>query len=188
MLSYLLVSTIEIVVAITAVIVAIASAVIALIFGLSQRRFNINSVRPIPQIEIGNFGSEVYMKLINVGTGPLHIKKIRYKKNGVEANNITNLLSDVFNDIDKFIDKNKQLANFKSPICDYIGDSIDNETMSINSSYELIMFKNLNKNIYDKLCASLAEIAITLEYQYLYNKNYHFESNDLKYFANKMVR
>ena len=185
MLNCLLVSTVEIVVAIIAVIVAVASAVIALVFGLSQRKFNINSVRPIPQIYIGKLVDEIYVKLANVGTGPLHIKRLRFKKNGVESDNLRDLLTDVFHYIDNLLNKNKPLTNIRPPICEYIGDSIDNETISINSSEELLMFKNLDKNIYDKLCASLAEITMTLEYQDVYNKSYQYESTNFKSFAKK---
>ncbi|MDE6104881.1 MAG: hypothetical protein K2G38_04275 [Clostridia bacterium] len=183
MFSCLLVSTVEVVVAIIAVIVALASTVIALIFGLSQRKFNINSVRPIPQINTGNdFGSEVYIEIANVGTGPLCIKKLRFKKNGVESNNIYALLTDVCKDIEDFNEQHNNIPDSELPEYEYM-DDIDNETIGINGSERLISFKCLNEKIYNKLCASLANITMTLEYQDIYNNNYQYKPTDFKNFA-----
>ncbi len=67
---------IGIVVNVIPIIIAIISIIIAVISLMGQKKHNVNSVKPIIDILLGDYENDIYVKIMNNGVGPAIIDKL----------------------------------------------------------------------------------------------------------------
>jgi hypothetical protein len=76
------------VLALFALLVSIFSVYVSLRALRIQRRHNILSVSPLPEITVADYENSLRLKIRNNGTGPLIIQKVLFSKNDIFKNNI----------------------------------------------------------------------------------------------------
>lgn len=80
---------------ICAVIISIVSMIFTVIFSFLQLKHNKNSVKPISAIKFNDYENELAVKIENVGTGPLTIKKLIFKNNSQESSTLISLMPQI---------------------------------------------------------------------------------------------
>ena len=65
---------------ICAVFISIVSLVFAIISSFIQMKHNKNSIKPITDIRVQDYEDLLAVRIENVGTGPLVIKKLRFTR------------------------------------------------------------------------------------------------------------
>ena len=78
-----------------AVLISIISMIFTIMFSLLQIKHNKNSVRPISAIKINDYEDKISVKIHNVGTGPLLIKKLILKNDVVESSTLISMMPEV---------------------------------------------------------------------------------------------
>lgn len=147
----------DIVISIISIVVAACSIIISLIFGLSQRRHNRNSVRPIAEIRTGNYYGHIFVNLENRGTGPLIIKKLICRNATEEKTNLIDFMNDL----------PISFVTYKSGV-------LNGSTIAINKEFVLIELKytNFNKCEADEVKRRLSDITIEVEYTDIYGTKF----------------
>lgn len=147
-----------------AVIISIVSMIFTVIFSLQQLKHNKNSVKPISAIKFSDYEDELAVKLENVGTGPLTIKKVVFKNEFQESPTLISMMPPI----------NQLWATFT--------ESVDGWT--IPAGGQLIFLKLHPESDETKLLVrkELSKITVYLEYIDIYNTKFQ-DSRSLEFFG-----
>ena len=151
-----------------------AIALITTFWGLAiQRRHNILSVCPKANFVFGNYEDDIYIKLTNVGIGPLIIKKLYIKKNQEIFESIKASLGNEFNNIE-----------FR----DYV-ESVTDRVIPPGDNLMLIRYMpredNRNDQEYKRLLRKhLSQLECVVEFIDLYEKKHPVTRRKGDHFAN----
>lgn len=66
--------------AIGAFVLSIISIIISIVFQMKQEKHNKNTLKPISSIKFNDYENQIMVKIENVGTGPLIIKTLVFKR------------------------------------------------------------------------------------------------------------
>lgn len=139
------------------VIISIVSMIFTVIFSSQQLRHNKNSVRPISAIKFNNYEDELAVKLENVGTGPLTIKKLVFKNETLESSTLISMMPSI-----------EQLWTTFT-------ESVDGWTIPVGGQLILLKLHPENDEIKSLIRKELATITVHLEYMDIYNTHFQDE-------------
>lgn len=137
-----------------AVIISIISMNFMIIFSIFQIKHNKNSVKPISAIKYSDYEDELTVKIENVGTGPLTIKKLLFKNDSKETSTLISLMPQI----------NQLWTTF--------AESVDGWTIPVGSQLILLQLHPENEEIKSSIRKELSKITITLEYMDIYNTHF----------------
>lgn len=147
----------DILIAITsicAVIISIISMIFTVIFSLLQLRHNKNSVKPISAIKLSDYEDKLAVKIENVGTGPLTVKKIIFKNGNQESPVLVSLMP--------------QIDQFWSTFT----ESIDGWTIPVGGQLTLLDLCPENDETRELIRKTLFNITAYLEYTDIYGTKF----------------
>lgn len=137
-----------------AVIISIVSMIFTVIFSLFQLKHNKNSVRPISSIKFGDYEDEITVKIENVGTGPLTIKKLICKNDYQESPTLIDLMPQIGQPWSTFT------------------ESVNGWTIPVGGKLILIRLYPQNDKTKTLIRTELSKITIYLEYTDIYNTKF----------------
>jgi hypothetical protein len=141
--------------------IALVTSVIALFI---QRRHYRLSLKPIGFIKIGNYEDDIYVKIINFGTGPLIIEKLVIEYETQKYNTLISLVKDKI-DISVYRD---------------FVEKIDGRTIPSNGEIVLLRFQDQDSDLNTtNLRSVLSKTIITIEYRDIYGKKMQPYKRDL---------
>jgi len=160
------------IVSVCAIIIALASLVVTIWQGIINRKHNILSVKPIPDILTSNFENKIAVTLENNGIGPLIIKDFR----AYVGNKYRSCIIDWMPSLPEGIYWSNWLRNF------------ENCAIKPSESKTLIEFKldleNENqRKIRDTIREALAKVSIEFEYADIYENKMNFPLHILSTFS-----
>ena len=134
-----------------AVFISIVSMVFTVIFSILQQKHNKNSVKPISAINFNDYEDVLAVRIQNVGTGPLTIKKVVFKNSSQESDTLISLMPQI----------DQMWSTFT--------ESIDGWTISVGG--ELILLRLYPESEKTKIIVrkALSKITIYLEYTDIYD-------------------
>lgn len=147
-----------------AVIISIVSMIFTVIFSLQQLKHNKNSVKPISAIKFSDYENELAVKLENVGTGPLTIKRLVFKNESKESPTLISMMPPI------------------DQLWTTFTESVDGWTIPVGG--QLIFLKLQPESDETKLLIrkELSKITIYLEYMDIYNTKFQ-DKRSLDFFA-----
>lgn len=149
---------------ICAVVISIISMIFTVIFSLQQLRHNKNSVRPISAIKINDYENQIAVKLENAGTGPLTIRKLRFKNDLQEFPTLISMMPDI-----------NQLWNTFT-------ECVDGWTIPVGGQLTLLELCPESEEIKSLVRNKLSEITVFLEYTDVYNTTF-YDKRSLEFFG-----
>lgn len=141
------------------------SLALSLIFGLSQRRHNINSVRPIAAVKLNRKNGFIIMSIQNVGTGPLTIKELHFMCLNVKHDTLKWIIDEVDDskvDVERVIER-----------------STKDWTIAVGTQLTMLSIKAYDIETDNKIINLLFNTSIDLTYSDIYNKKYSVEPHFL---------
>ncbi len=147
-----------------AVIISIVSMIFTVIFSFQQLKHNKNSVKPISAIKFSDYEDELAVKLENVGTGPLTIKRLVFKNESQESSTLISMMPPI----------NQLWTTYT--------ESVDGWTVPVGG--QLIFLKLHPESDETKLLIrkELSKITIYLEYMDIYNTKFQ-DKRSLDFFG-----
>lgn len=134
-----------------AVFISIVSMVFTVIFSILQQKHNKNSVKPISAIKPYDYEDELTVKIQNVGTGPLTIKKVVFKNSSKESDTLISLMPKIDQGWSTFT------------------DSIDGCTIPVGGELILLRLYPESEKTKTIVRKALSKITIYLEYTDIYD-------------------
>jgi len=137
----------------------IAAIIVAIVFSRLQQTHNINSVRPICEIDCSDYENLIAVKILNVGTGPMTISSLQCVQGDKKSSVLLDLMPD------------------KNIVWDDYMENVDGRTIPVNGEITLIE-KSFdddsfnNENIKNDLRTILMNITIHVEYKDIYKKTF----------------
>jgi hypothetical protein len=164
----LLINAWEIMVSTLALIVSIFALVVTWRQLYIQRKHNENSLKPLGQIDLGDYNKHTFVYLINYGLGPLIIKKLSFNKMGIEYSRITDCLEidsktymhiDIDNQQQKIVLPGKYIEIFETkfvhkPNTSYNGQSMINLKRQLSGIFLTVYYSDIYNNNYT-ICRDL---------------------------------
>ena len=147
-----------------AVLISIISMIFTIMFSLLQIKHNKNSVRPISAIKINDYEDKISVKIHNVGTGPLLIKKLILKNDVVESSTLISMMPEV-----------EQLWTTFT-------ESVDGWTIPVGGKIILLEIQPESEKIRKIIRRELAKITVLLDYTDIYYTKFQ-DSRKLDFFA-----
>lgn len=147
-----------------AVIISIVSMIFTVVFSLQQLKHNKNSVKPISAIKVSDYEDELAVKLENVGTGPLTIKKLVFKNEVQESSTLITMMPPISQSWTTFT------------------ESVNGWTIPVGGQIiflELHPQSNETKSLIRK---ELSKITVNLEYKDIYNTKFQ-DKRSLDFFG-----
>lgn len=139
---------------ICAVIISIVSMVFTVIFSILQLRHNKNSVKPISAIKLSDYENILAVKIENVGTGPLTVKKLIFKSADQNSSDLVSLMPEI----------NQFWSTFTEPI--------DGWTIPVGGQLVLLELCPENDVTKELIRKALSNITAYLEYTDIYNTKF----------------
>ncbi|GLC79673.1 hypothetical protein [Lacrimispora brassicae] len=149
---------------ICAVIISIVSMAFTVIFSMFQLRHNKNSVKPISAIKFNDYENQIAVKIENVGTGPLTIKKLVFKSDSRESSTLISMIPEI----------NQLWSTFT--------ESVDGWTIPVGGKLILLELQPENDEIKTLIRGELSKITVLLEYSDIYNTKFQ-EKRSLDFFG-----
>ena len=149
---------------ICAVIISIISMIFTVIFSMQQLKHNKNSVRPISAIKLSDYENQIAVKLENVGTGPLTIRKLIFKNHSQESSTLISMMPDI-----------DQLWNTFT-------ESVDGWTIPVGGQLIFLELCPKNDEIKTLVRNELSKITVFLEYTDIYNTKFQ-DKRSLDFFG-----
>lgn len=149
--------TLTLITSICAIIISVLSLVSTIIFSLLQQKHNKNSVKPISAILLSDYEDRISVKIRNVGTGPLTIKKLTLKDGICESSDLISLMPKV----------NQWWTTFTEPV--------DGWTIPVGGELILIEIHPVSDEIKKSVRKALSKITAYLEYTDIYNTKFQDE-------------
>ena len=137
-----------------AVIISIVSMIFTVIFSLQQLKHNKNSVKPISAIKLSDYEDELAVKLQNVGTGPLTIKKLIFKNESQESSTLIAMMPPI----------NQLWTTFTEPV--------DGWTIPVDEQLIFLELHPESDETKSLVRKELSKITIYLEYMDIYNTKF----------------
>lgn len=147
-----------------AVLISIISMIFTVVFSVLQIKHNKNSVRPISAIIINDYEDKISVKIHNVGTGPLLIKKLILKKGLEESSTLISMMP--------------QVEQFWTTFT----GSVDGWTIPVGGKIILLEINPENEKIRKIIRAELAKITVLLDYTDIYYTKFK-DCRKLDFFA-----
>lgn len=139
---------------ICAVIISIVSMIFTVIFSMFQLRHNKNSVKPISEIKLSDYEDKLAVKIENVGTGPLTVKKLVFKNGNKESPTLVSLMP--------------QINQFWNTFT----ESIDGWTIPVGGQLILLELCPENDETKELIRKTLSNITAYLEYTDIYGTKF----------------
>mgnify|MGYP005777542553 CR=1 FL=1 len=149
---------------ICAVIISIVSMIFTVIFSLLQLKHNRNSVRPISAIKFNDYEDEISVKIENVGTGPLIIKKMIFKNDYEESSTLISLMPPI------------------DQLWSTFTESVDGWTIPVGGQLVLLKIYPENNKTKTLVRKKLAKLTVYLEYTDIYNTKFQ-DKRSLEFFG-----
>lgn len=152
----------DVLVAITsicAVIISIVSMIFTIFFSIFQLRHNKNSVKPISTIQLSDYEDKLAVKIENVGTGPLTVKKLVFKDRDKESSTLVSLMPQI-----------DQLWNTFT-------ESIDGCTIPVGGQLILLELCPENDKTKELIRKALSNITAYLEYTDIYDTKFQSQKS-----------
>lgn len=143
-----------VIVSICAVVISTLSMISTIIFSKLQVKHNKNSVKPISAIKLSDYEDKIAVKIQNVGTGPLIIKKLVFKNNSMEAPMLLAMMPKVDQAWSTFV------------------ESVDGWTIPVGGEIILLEICPESDEIKMSVRRRLFEITAFLEYVDIYNTKF----------------
>lgn len=147
-------NTLIVITSIFAVIISIISMIFTVVFSFQQLKHNKNSVKPISAIKFSDYEDELAVKLENVGTGPLTIKKLVFKNESQESSNLISMMPPI----------DQLWATFT--------ESVDGWTIPVGGQLIFLKLHPESDEIKSLVRKELSKITIYLEYMDIYNTKF----------------
>ena len=138
---------------ITTLFVAILSLIMSIIFSRLQQKHNRNSVIPIASIDFSDFEDFISVDILNVGTGPLIIKRLTITDSSNRTINSPNLIS-------LMPDVPQSWSNYTT--------EFEDKVLPINGKTNLISLVPQNDKVKYSVRSALSSKIITIEYEDIY--------------------
>lgn len=138
-----------------AVLISIISIIFTVIFSIQQIKHNKNSVKPISAIKLNDYEDKLSVKLGNVGTGPLTIKKLVFKNKSHESSTLISMMPPI----------NQSWTTFT--------ESVDGWTIPVGGQLTFLELNPGNEETKLLIRKALSQITVTLEYVDIYNTKFH---------------
>lgn len=149
---------------ICAVIISIISVIFTVIFSIQQLKHNKNSVRPISAIKLSDYENQIAVKLENVGTGPLTIRKLIFKNYSQESSTLISMMPDIDQLWNTFI------------------ESVDGWTIPVGGQLIFLELCPQNDEIKTLVRNELSKITVFLEYTDIYGTKFQ-DKRSLDFFG-----
>ena len=140
-----------------AVVVSVISMGFSVIFSILQVKHNKNSVKPISAIQTLDYENNIAVKIANVGTGPLTIKKLIAKNDLGQASDLISIMPRI----------DQLWYTFTEPV--------DGWTIPVNEKIVLLEIYPKNDAIKTTIRKTLAKTTIFIEYTDIYNTTFKDE-------------
>ena len=147
-----------------AVIISIISMIFTVIFSLFQIKHNKNSVKPISAVRFRDYENEIVVKIQNVGTGPLTIKKLLFKNDFKESSSLISMMPHI------------------DQLWTTFTESVDGWTIPVDGQLILLKLRPKNDKIKSTVRKELSTITLYLEYTDIYNTNFQ-DKRSLSFFG-----
>lgn len=134
-----------------AVFISIVSMIFTVIFSILQQKHNKNSVKPISAIKPNDYEDVLAVRIQNVGTGPLTIKKVVFKNSSQESDTLISLMPRIDQDWSTFT------------------DSIDGWTIPVGGELILLRLCPESEKTKTIVRKALSKITVYLEYTDIYD-------------------
>ena len=135
-------------------ICAVIISIVSMIFSFLQLKHNKNSVRPISAIKFNDYENELAVKIENVGTGPLTIKKLIFKNNSQESSTLISLMPQI----------DQLWSTFR--------ESVDGWTVPVGGQLILLRLYPESDETKTLVRKELSKITAYLEYTDIYNTKF----------------
>ena len=149
---------------ICAVIISIISMIFTVIFSMLQIKHNKNSVRPISAIKVSDYEDKIAVKIHNVGTGPLLIKKLTLKNGVKESSTLISMMPEI-----------EQLWSTFT-------ESIDGWTIPVGGKVILLEIHPKSDKVRKIVRKELAKITVSLDYTDIYHTKF-YDFRELDFFG-----
>lgn len=157
-------------------LIAVASAIIALVMLRIQKKHNLNSIKPIIDIIVGDYEDNIYVKLKNMGVGPAIIDKLTCVYKGsmplteVSSSSLISLLTD-----------SKASSSIIKGYSTFVED-VKGRTIPSNDEIVLMRLRDGDDKDNTALRLVLKDITILVEYRDIYDRKFHKE-RELDFFG-----
>lgn len=164
-----LVNEVQTITMIVSVVIAVVSLVVAITFNIKQQTHNKNSVRPIIDIIVGDYETNIFVKLVNHGVGPATITSLKCKYNGSidisddECNTLIDILLDT-----------KAITHDIKAYTTFVED-ISGRTVPPNDEIVLVKLETDSKSKNTAMRIMLKDISVSVEYKDIYNTKFDAE-------------
>lgn len=152
-----------------AVFISVVSMIFTVLFSFAQLKHNKNSVRPISAIKFGDYENYIYVRIDNVGTGPLTITELRFKRGSQETDSLISMMPPI-----------DQLWNT------FTG-CVDGWTIPVNGALMLLELYPKTDEIRSQIRSELSGITAYLKYADIYNTKFSDERS-LKFFGRRLKK
>lgn len=142
---------------ICAVIISIISMIFTVIFSILQVKHNKNSVKPISAIKFNDYENEIAVKIQNVGTGPLTIKKLVFKNSSQESSNLISMMPSI------------------DQLWSTFTECVDGWTIPVGGQLIILKIHPKNNEVKTHIRGELSKITAYLEYTDIYNTKFQDE-------------
>lgn len=147
-----------------AVIISIISMIFTVIFSLQQLKHNKNSVKPISAIKFSDYEDVLAVKLENVGTGPLTIKRLVFKNETQESSTLISMMPPI-----------DQLWTTYT-------ESVDGWTIPVGGQLIFLKLHPESDETKSLIRKELSKITVYLEYMDIYNTKFQ-DKRSLDFFG-----
>lgn len=138
-----------------AVFISIVSMIFTFIFSMFQLKHNKNSVRPISAISFNDYEDDLAVKIKNVGTGPLTIKKLIFKDDAQESPDLISMMPTI----------NQLWSTYTEPV--------DGWTIPVGGEIVLLRLYPENDRTKELIRRKLSGITAYLEYTDIYGTKFN---------------
>lgn len=166
--------TMETIISITATIISLTAIILTIVQIYIQREHNFKSVKPIGQVSVADYETDVHVALTNGGIGPLIITDIKVYNKDVTS---TNLLKVLPNDL-------VQSMIWTDFVTELKGRAIQNgeEVFLIRAMFDDDLTEELI-NFRTRLRECLKYITVEFTYTDIYEKNTYHTKRELTWFG-----
>ena len=151
--------TVQEITAICTAFISIVALFVSIFSGISQRKHNKNSVRPISAIKAKDYEDYISVSIQNVGTGPLTIKRLWCKESGSNIEHST-----LF----------EMMPAITPPWATYV-ECCDGWTIQVGTQLELIALRPQSDQDKYNVRKKLSTITVFLDYKDIYDQKFHDE-------------
>jgi len=163
-------------------VLALVTSIVSILYTAKslkiQREHNFKSVKPIAHIDLGDYETDIYIKITNNGIGPLIIKNVQITNGTISSENLIDILPEN-------IRLNTLWNTFSAKII--------TQSIRVDNHLFLLQKKFPNDNsispeqesLRTELREALKHIIIKIEYTDIYEVNKYITTKDLAWFGRR---